>query len=108
MKTLMKTFAALILIQAAFAGQLPADAQTRKETAKKTETMKCWVSMDCEVCQAKVEKNIPFEKGVTALAVDLPTKMVTVTYRPDKTTPEKLEKALQKLGFKTEIIPDKK
>jgi len=108
MKNLMKTLAVLMIIQVAFAASVQVSAQDKKQKSTKTETLKCWASMTCEKCQAKVEKNIPFEKGVTALSVDLPTKMVTVTYRPDKTSPEKLEKAIQKLGFKTEIIPEKK
>ena len=105
---MLKTLATLMIIQVAFAWAAPLSAQDKKEKVKKTEVMKCWTSVTCANCVAKVEKNIPFEKGVTALEVDLPTKMVTVTYRPDKTSPEKLEKALQKLGFKTEIIPEKK
>jgi len=104
----MKTFAALMILQVAFAVCTQVTAQDKKQKAAKTETMKCWVSMDCESCKAKIEKNIPFEKGVSDLKVDLPTKMVTLTYKPDKTSPEKLEKAIQKLGYKTEIIPDKK
>jgi len=63
-----------------------------------------WTSVDCEACVTKVEKNIAFEKGVTDLAVDLDKKLVTIKYMPDKTTPEKLEKALQGLGYKTEIV----
>ena len=76
---------------------------------KKIETVKYWVSMDCENCKAKVEKNIAFEKGVKDLKVDLRTKTVVITYKPKKTKPEKLEKAIKKLGFKTEIIvPEQK
>jgi len=82
--------------------------QDQKKEEPKSATMKCWVSMDCEACKAKIEKNLPFEKGVTGLKVDLPTKTVEVTYKTAKTSPEKLEKAIQKLGFKTEIIPEKK
>lgn len=109
MKNLLKTVAALILIQVAFAWSIDVVGQEKKHKSKNaTETMNCWTSMSCEKCVAKIEKNIPFEKGVSALTIDLPTKMVTITYKPAKTSPEKLEKALQKLGYKTEIIPDKK
>ncbi len=85
-------------------------AQEKKKVKKKnkTETITCWVSMDCEGCKAKVEKNIAYEKGVKDLKVDLDTKLVTITYRSDKTNPEKLEKAIQKLGYKTEMISSKK
>jgi copper chaperone CopZ len=100
------TLAALILLQLVFAAPAQLIGQEKKQKAVKTETMKCWASLHCETCQAKVEKNIPFEKGVTDIKVDLPTKIVTVTFRPDKTSPAKLEKAIQKLGFTTEIVKE--
>lgn len=105
---LKKLLVALLFVQIAITGISTIYAQEKKSQPTKLETMKCWASMDCSSCQEKIEKNIPFEKGVTGLQVDLPTKMVTVTYKPGKTTPEKIEKALQKLGFETEIIKEKK
>lgn len=108
MNKIIKTFAVLILIQVGLAWTVQVNGQEQKQKADKTQTMKCWASMTCANCQAKIEKNIAFEKGVTALEVDLPSKLVTITYRPQKTNPEKLEKAIRKLGFKTEIITDKK
>lgn len=84
-------------------------AQEKKaKKDKKIETLTFWASMDCDGCVAKIKKNISFEKGVKALNVDLKTKLVTVKYRKDKTSPEKLEKAIRDLGFKTEIVKDVK
>ncbi len=79
-------------------------SQNRKTSDTKVDTLKIWASMDCVSCQAKIQKNIAFEKGVKDLKVDLPTKMVVIAYRKDKTTPEKLDKAIQDLGFKTEML----
>ena len=83
-------------------------AQDSKEVkkAKKVEVFTCWTSIDCEGCKAKIEKNIAYEKGVKDLEVDLKSKLVTIKYRADKTTPEKLEKAIKELGYKTEIIKE--
>jgi len=61
--------------------------------------------MHCQNCQKKIEKNIAFEKGVTDLKVDLENKVVTVTYRIDKTTVEKLISAFKKIGYSAEIVP---
>lgn len=84
-------------------------AQEKKaKKDKKIETLTCWASMDCDGCVAKIKKNISFEKGVKDLNVDLKTKLVTVKYRKDKTSPEKLEKAIRDLGFKTEIVKNVK
>ncbi|MFH0761225.1 MAG: heavy-metal-associated domain-containing protein [Bacteroidota bacterium] len=106
MKNLFKTLVIIMMCQFAFAGASTVMAQDKKAKKDNVQTMKCWVSMSCENCKAKVEKNIPYEKGVKGLDVDLPTKIVTIKYRPDKTSPAKLEKAIQKLGYKTEIIKE--
>ena len=53
--------------------------------------------MECEHCKSKVEKNIAFEKGVTDLKCDLEQKTVEVTYKTDKTSPEKLIKGFKKI-----------
>ena len=79
----------------------------QEKTKKKNDKVKYWVSMSCENCKAKVEKNIAFEKGVKDMVVDLDTKTVTLTYNTKKTNPEKLEKAIKDLGFKTEKIEAK-
>ena len=57
------------------------------------------VSMTCENCQKRIESNIPYEKGVTDLEVDLPNKLVTIKYRKDKTTADKLKAAIKEMGF---------
>ncbi len=65
----------------------------------KKEVVTYLVSMSCKNCQQRIEKNIPYEKGVTDLKVDLPNKLVTIEYRTDKTSPEKLKAAIKKMGF---------
>lgn len=57
------------------------------------------VSLHCENCVKKVQENIPFEKGVKDLKVDLEEKTVWIQYSPDKTDKEKLASAIEKLGY---------
>lgn len=57
------------------------------------------VSMTCENCQKRIENKMSFEKGVTALDVNLPQKTVTIKYRKDKTSPDKLKDAIRQLGY---------
>lgn len=100
----------LVLMTIFLIGSLSVSAQEQQQKSskknKKVETMTCWASLDCEACQAKVEKNIAFEKGVKDLDVNLQTKLIKISYSPGKTNPEKLEKAIQDLGFKTEIVKE--
>ncbi len=71
---------------------------------KKTENVTFSVSMDCEKCANKIRENISFEKGVKDLDVDAGTKQVKVTYDPRKTTVEKLQKAIERLGYTAKVI----
>ncbi|MGL4364006.1 MAG: heavy-metal-associated domain-containing protein [Bacteroidales bacterium] len=60
--------------------------------------------IDCHSCKAKIEKTIPFEKGVEDLSVDIKRKSVTIKYRTDKTDVDLLQKSLEKIGYPTTII----
>ena len=62
----------------------------------------------CEKCEAKVKKNIPFEKGVKKLQCDVPTKTVSVTYDAEKTNIEKLQKGFAKFKYTAEVVKEEK
>ena len=53
----------------------------------------------CDMCKARLEKSLAYEKGVQSASLDVPTKVLTVTYRADKTTPTALRTAVQKTGY---------
>ena len=92
----------LVLMGAVFTLFMATDAFAQKKQEKKTgkETVKFYVEdMECKNCQAKVEKNIAFEKGVTDLKCDLSKKTVDVTFRADKTTLADLKKGFKKIGM---------
>ena len=82
--------------------------------AKKEEkTVVFNVVMHCKNCKARVDKNIPYEKGVKKLKSDLETQTVAITFREDKNTIENLRKALvekakvEVKGIRTEVGKDK-
>lgn len=60
--------------------------------------------MDCDHCVKKIEKNISFEKGVSDIKCDLPTKTVVVTYKKDKTTKTKLVDAFKKIKMTAKVV----
>jgi Cu+-exporting ATPase len=84
---------------------------TKKKNSKEKVTFLI-ENMSCDNCIKKIEKNIAFEKGVTDLKCDLPTKTVEVTYKSDKTSKEKLVEAFKKIDYiaseKTDTGKDKK
>ena len=53
----------------------------------------------CDMCKNRLEKSLAYEQGVQSAVLDLPSKVLTVTYRADKTTPEALRTAVQKTGY---------
>ncbi len=98
----MKTIKNLLLALMLLVG-VSATAQEKK--AKYAEVLFS-VSMDCGHCKANVEKNIPFEKGVKDMKVDLEKKTVWIKYQTAKTTEDALKKSLEKLDFTVKVIKE--
>lgn len=63
--------------------------------------------LECHNCEAKVKKNISFEKGVKAISTDVEQRSVTITYNSNKTTVEKLQSGFKKFGYSAVVAPDK-
>lgn len=70
------------------------------------EEVKVQTNLDCEMCKKKIEEYMAFEKGVTAIKADVPSKVVTIEYRTNRTDEDKLVAALKKLGYKAEVIEE--
>lgn len=65
-------------------------------------------TIHCDHCKARLEKSIPFEKGVEDMEVKLSDKTVRVRYKAAKTGVENLKKAIEKLGYEAEVISESK
>lgn len=92
----------LILLTFALLLGAMVQAQTKKEVVFSTEPQ-----MHCENCAKKIRDYIRFEKGVKAVNPDLETKLVAVQYDSEKTNPEKLIKAFEKIGYTATVVPEK-
>lgn len=86
----------LIIVLALTLGVGVVSAQDKK-SKKKTEVVKFNTNLDCESCANKVLNVIPFKKGVKDVVVDVPTKVVEVTFDPRKTDAQKLKAELEKI-----------
>ncbi len=73
-----------------------------------TETAVFKTNVVCNNCVNKVEKNVPFEKGVKDVSVNLETKEVTIAYDAKKTDKAKLKKALEKLHLDPQEVEENK
>lgn len=60
--------------------------------------------MSCQNCENKIKGNLRFEKGVKKVETNLKDQRVVVEYDADKTSPEKIEEAFNKIGYKVEVV----
>ena len=70
-----------------------------------TAELKVKTSAVCEMCKTNIERELAFEKGVKKSVLDVPSKIVTVTYNPNKTSPEKIRQAIAKAGYDADEVP---
>ena len=80
-----------------------AQQQKSIKKSKNIEEVTFVTSIECKNCVKKVEANIPYEKGVKDLKVDLESRSVTIKFDPSKTDSNKLAEAIKKLGFTADV-----
>ena len=56
-------------------------------------------NLHCEKCVKKCEATLPYEKGIKDCKVDLATKTIYFKFDPEKTSKEKLAKAIERLSY---------
>ena len=61
-------------------------------------------TIDCKNCVKKVEANLPYEKGIKDMKVNLDDKTIWIKYDADKTDKAKLAAAIVKLGYEAEEL----
>ena len=66
---------------------------------KKSEEIRIKTSAQCGQCKTRIETALAYEKGVIKSELNVETKELTVVYKPGKTTPGMIRKALNNLGY---------
>lgn len=67
--------------------------------------VKIKTSAICEMCKARIERNLGLSKGVKESNLDLANKVVTVKYNPNKTTPEAIMATITNTGYDADELP---
>jgi copper chaperone CopZ len=98
MKTIIKVIVLTVFAVGLNKGVL---AQVEEPTEKE---IKIQTSAVCSMCEERIEGNMAFEKGVKSVSLDDETKIVTITYKTAKTDPDKLRKAISKLGYDADDV----
>ena len=103
----MKIFQSAFVLLFSLAGTT-AQAQTAPVAQAKdaaTETVQFKTSAVCDMCKSRLEKSLAYEKGVQSATLDVPSKVLTVTYRAGKTSIPTLRTAVQKTGYDADELP---
>jgi copper chaperone CopZ len=95
MKFLTSLLLPLFTLACATSGQ----AQTAPKAKAGTSTAQFKTSAVCDMCKTRLEKSLAYEKGVQSANLDVPSQVLTVTYRADKTNEAALRTAIQKTGY---------
>lgn len=76
----------------------------RNASAQKKAEIQIRTSAECEMCEETMRYHLSREKGVLDAKLDVPTKILTVKYNTEKTTPEKIRKAISLAGYDADDI----
>ncbi len=76
-----------------------------QNTAKNTAEISVKTSAVCGMCKDRIEKGLAFEKGIKDVSLDLKSKIATISYKTNKTNPEKIRKAISLLGYDADDVP---
>jgi copper chaperone CopZ len=71
----------------------------------KLDSIKIKTSSQCGMCKDRIEEALAFERGVKTSELDLETQVVTVSYNPKRTSPEKIRRAISKTGYDADNVP---
>ena len=107
MKLGSSAFAALLVLAGVTTQTQAQTAPAAKIKAKgaATETVQFKTSAVCDMCKTRLEKSLAYEKGVQNATLDVPSQVLTVSFRPDKTSAPALRTAVQKTGYDADNQP---
>ena len=78
---------------------------TYAQKSTKNEVIKIKTSSQCGMCKDRIETALAYEKGVVKSDLNVETKVLTVTYKPAKITPEKIRELVTKVGYDADNVP---
>lgn len=66
--------------------------------------VKIKTSAVCDMCKETLEKAMAYEKGVKSSNLDVETAILSVTFNPQKTSTEKIKKAVSLAGYDADDV----
>ena len=70
------------------------------------ETVEILTSADCVgiCCKDRIEQEMQFTRGVTAVDLDIDSKVLTVTFKTKKTDVDKLRQVISSIGYNADDV----
>lgn len=61
-------------------------------------------SAECGMCKERIEEKLNYTKGVTYVELDVSSKLLTVKYKEEKISLEKIREILSDLGYDADDV----
>lgn len=68
------------------------------------ETVTIKTSIECEMCEARLEKSLYGLKGIKKIKVNIPTKEVTVTFDSKKVSAQRIRQVIAMTGYDADEV----
>lgn len=98
MKNLFLTLLLLLTASFAFSQKKSTDTLIVKTT------IHCDHCKECESCQPRIENKLSYVKGIVDYQVNTEDQTILVIYKPKKTNPEAIRKAIASSGFDADEV----
>ena len=98
----MKKLVGLFILLFAF--QFSNAQNSKKETLVVSSSIVCDHCLECESCSGNIYKSMTEVEGVTDVKINQEENTIAVTYKPTKTNPEAIKKAISNSGFDADEV----
>lgn len=73
--------------------------------SSKDKEVKIKTSAKCKMCKSRLERALNLSSGVTEARLNLDDKVMTVKYRSNRTSEEKIRNLIAKTGYQADDVP---
>lgn len=80
---------------------LTVNAWAQKETVSILTSAECY---EGPCCKDRIEQEMQFTRGVTAVSLDIESSVLTVTFKTKKTDADKLRKLIASIGYNADDV----
>ncbi len=103
----MKKIILMVVAMVMTVGIAEMSASEKKTKVTTVESAIFITDIDCDHCEKKVMNYMPTQKGIKEVKVDLPKKLITVSYDSSKSSEKAIIKLFKKIDVTAEVYTPK-